>query len=284
MKRLKTLLALPPLAALFACLGLSAAADEGATVPSALSRLLSADAAGAAQGLPLVPLAFVLLFVLLGIVAIIRFSVRYKARFFTLLLSLLISAAAMLLAVTGLYTGTVYAKPSGDPAETVTRFFDNLCAGRYEAACEQLRDYADLGLGDTPSTAAGRQVYDALHKSYAYELVGEPEIKMLDATQGVRFRSLRLPAIEEEVAAETQRQIAAIVESRSTSEVYDEDKHYLPAVTEEAYLAALDAVLAHAEDYYDETELTVALTYTDGRWQMLMSPELLRALSGGTGV
>ena len=284
MKRLKTLLAFLPTAVLLASAGLSAAADEGASVPSALSRALPAEVAGAAQALPLTPLAFVLVFVLLGIVAIIRFSARYKARFFTLLLSLLISAAAMLLAVTGLYTGTIYAKPSGDPRDTVTRFFDDLCAGKYEAACEQLRDYADLGLGDRPSTAAGQQVYDALHKSYAYELMGEPEIKMLDAAQNVRFRYLRLSAIEEEVAAETQRQIAAIVESRSTGEVYDEDKHYLPAVTQEAYLAALDAVLANAEAFYDEAELTVALTYTDGRWQMLMSPELLRALSGGTGV
>ena len=55
-------------------------------------------------------------------------------------------------------------------------------------------------------------------------------------------------------------------------------------MTEQAYLAALDAVLAHAEKYYTEDELTLSLTYTDGRWQMLMSPELLRALGGGTGV
>ena len=189
----------------------------------------------------------------------------------------------MLLSITGVYNGTVYAKPSGDPTQTVVLFFDNLCAGRYDAACEQLRDYADLGLGDTPSTAAGRMVYDALHASYSYELAGEPEVKMLDAVQKVRFRYLALPSIEDDVAAETRRQIEAIVEQSNPNEVYDADRHYLPEVTERAYLAALDAVLAHAEKYYTEDELTLSLTYTDGRWQMLMSPELLRALGGGTG-
>ena len=106
---------------------------------------------------------------------------------------------------------------------------------------------------------------------------------MLDAVQKVRFRYLALPSIEADVAAETQRQIEAIVESSNPNDVYDADRHYRPEVAERAYLAALDAVLAHAEKYYTEDELTLSLTYTGGRWQMLMSPELLRALGGGTG-
>ena len=267
-------------------------ADEASSSDSALlarlserlSSRLSPVVSEVPDGLPVVPLGFVVLFVVLGLIAILRLSFRYRARFFPLLFALLVSAAAMLLSITGVYNGTVYAKPSGDPAQTVVLFFDNLCAGRYDAACEQLRDYADLGLGDTPSTVAGRRVYDALHASYSYELVGEPEVKMLDAVQKVRFRYLALSSIEDDVAAETKRQIEAIVEQSNPNEVYDADRHYLPEVTERAYLAALDAVLAHAEKYYTEDELTLSLTYTDGRWQMLMSPELLRALGGGTGV
>ena len=264
-----------------------APADEASGPDSALltrlSSRLSPVVSKLPKGLPVVPLGFVVLFMVLGLIAILRLSFRYRARFFPLLFALLVSAAAMLLSITGVYNGTVYAKPSGDPAQTVVLFFDDLCAGRYDAACKQLRDYADLGLGDTPSTAAGRMVYDALHASYSYELAGEPEVKMLDAVQKVRFRYLALPSIEDDVAAETRRQIEAIVEQSNPNEVYDADRHYLPEVTERAYLAALDAVLAHAEKYYTEDELTLSLTYTDGRWQMLMSPELLRALGGGTG-
>ena len=265
-----------------------APADEasraGSELLARLSSRLSPVLSRLPKDLPVIPLGFVVLFMLLGLIAVLRLTFRYRARFFPLLFALLVSAAAMLLSITGIYSGTVYAKPSGDPAETVVLFFDNLCAGRYDAACEQLRDYADLGLGDTPSTAAGRMVYDALHASYSYELVGEPEVKMLDAVQKVRFRYLALPSIGDDVAAQTQRQIEAIVEQSNPNEVYDADRHYLPEVTERAYLAALDAVLAHAEKYYTEDELTLSLTYTYGRWQMLMSPELLRALGGGTGV
>ena len=65
----------------------------------------------------------------------------------------------------------------------------------------------------------------------------------------------------------------------------DEAARAFPALHLEVedFLAALDAVLAHADQYYTEDELALSLTYTDGRWQMLMSPELLRALGGGTG-
>ncbi len=258
-------------------------AEEPATPLAALLARLSAFLPDMPDNLPLIPLAFVVLFAVLGLIAILRLSLRFRARFFPLLLSLLVSAAAMLLAIAGLYNGTVYARPSGDPALTVTRFFDDLCAGNYAAACEQLRDYADLGLDVTPSTAAGRRICDALHESYSYELVGEPEIKMLDAVQKVRFRYLALPSIEADAAAETQRQVGIIVDSSNPGDVYDADRHYLPEVAERAYLAALDAVLAQPEKYYTEDELTLSLTYTDGRWQMLMSPELLRALGGGTG-
>ena len=98
----------------------------------------------------------------------------------------------------------------------------------------------------------------------------------------MRFSYLNLPSMEGDVEAETKRQIEAIVNSRPVSAVYDENKHYLPEVTQEAYLAALDTVLAHAEDYYTEESFELSLTYTDGRWQLLTTPALLRALNGGT--
>lgn len=240
------------------------------------------EAAAAAPTPPLVPAAFVGLFLVLGLAAILVLCFRYKARFFTLFLSLLVSAAAMLLAAVGLRAGTIYAKPSGNPQETVTAFFDAVCSGNYDAAYEQLRDYADLGLAAQPSTPAGQKVYEALHRSFSYALEGESRTDKLDAKQTVRFTYLNLPSMESDVEAETKRQIENIVNSRSVSQVYDENKHYRPEVTEEAYLAALDTVLANAESYYTEESFDLSLTYTDGRWQLLTSPALLRALNGGT--
>ena len=243
---------------------------------------MTAAASTAHQTSLLLPAAFVGLFLLLGLIAILVLCVKHKLRFFSLFLALVVSAAAMLLAAAGTQLGTLYAKPSGDPQAAVSTFFDALCAGDYDTAYDQLRDYADLGLAVPPSTPAGQKVYEALHKSFSYELEGDCAADKLDAKQSVRMTYLNLPAMEGEVEAETKRQIEEIVNARTTSEVYDENKRYRPEVTEEAYLAALDTVLAHAEDYYTQESFTLDLTYTDGRWQLLTSPALLRALNGGT--
>ena len=55
----------------------------------------------------------------------------------------------------------------------------------------------------------------------------------------------------------------------------------LPDVADEAYLAALDAVLQSAQGYYTVDELNVPLSYTDGRWQIVADSRLLSALAGG---
>ena len=229
----------------------------------------------------LLPFAFVALFLIFGLVAVIVFGVKYRARVLGLLLAVLIAAAAMALSVIGTQVGTVYARPSGDPAATAEEFLSAICRGDYEPAYRLLRDYADLGLGAEPSTAAGRLANQALHESYDYTLSGPCAVNMLDAVQPLRFRYLDLSSLEEDTAAEATHQLELIVQSRELKDIYDEDKHYLPSVTEEAYLAALDRVLAHAEDYYAELDLELSLTYTDGRWQILTSPALLRALNGG---
>ena len=67
------------------------------------------------------------------------------------------------------------------------------------------------------------------------------------------------------------------------NKIYDANKNYLPEVTEEAYLNAVIAVLKNAENYYKSIDLQLALSYSDGRWQVLASPALLRALNGGAG-
>ena len=166
----------------------------------------------------------------------------------------------------------------------MTTFFDALCAGDYGTAYAQLRDYADLGLGERPASPAGQKVYDALQASYSYSLNGECRTDKLEAEQeGVRLVHLDLTRLEAAVAEETQRQVEAIVQSRPTSAVYDENKRYRSEVADEAYLAALDVVLRDAPSYYSEAEFNLSLAYVGGRWQIIANPSLLRSLAGGIG-
>ena len=57
----------------------------------------------------------------------------------------------------------------------------------------------------------------------------------------------------------------------------------LPEITERAYLQALEKILENAADYYTTEEISLALNYTDGRWQLIMNTSLLKALNGGAG-
>ncbi|MEI3085518.1 MAG: hypothetical protein V8S87_05645 [Oscillospiraceae bacterium] len=90
-------------------------------------------------------------------------------------------------------------------------------------------------------------------------------------------------ALEAAVAEETQVQLKHLVQQLPSSEVYDDNNNYLPEITERAYLQALEKILERAANYYTTEEISLALNYTDGRWQLRMNNSLLKALNGGAG-
>ena len=235
------------------------------------------------KGLPIVSLAAVLIFVIVAIGLVIALCAKYRIKFFWMLLAVIISAATMLVSIVGLHFGTVYAKPSGDPQQTAVEFMDSICNGDYASSYELLRDYSDLGLAKVPETKAAQLAYEALHKSFSYELSGELSVEKLDAVQPVSFRYLDLTAIESAIVEETPKQLELIVEKRPMNQIYDSNRNYLPEVTEEAYLNAVSAVLKNADSYCKEIQIQLSLSYSDGKWQVLASPALLRALNGGAG-
>lgn len=235
------------------------------------------------KGLPIVSLAAVLIFIIVALGLTIGLCVKYRIRFFWILLAIIISAVTMLVSIVGLHFGTVYAKPSGDPQQTAVEFMDSICNGDYASSYELLRDYSDLGLAKVPETKAAQLAYEALHKSFSYELSGELSVEKLDAVQPVSFRYLDLTAIESAIVEETPKQLELIVEKRPMNQIYDSNRNYLPEVTEEAYLNAVSAVLKNADSYCKEIQIQLSLSYSDGKWQVLASPALLRALNGGAG-
>ena len=232
---------------------------------------------------PLAAFLFIALFIAAGVLGALKLKKKYNADLKLTLITVLLCAAGMLLAVAGCFGGTVIAKPTGDPQEAVTVFFDSLIAGDYTAAYDRVRDYTSLGLENEPSTESGKMVYAALHASYSYELTGSAKTDKLDASQNVSFTYLSLPALEAAVADETQTQLKHLVQQLPSSEVYDQNNNYLPEITERAYLQALEKILESAADYYTTEEIPLALNYTDGRWQLIMNNSLLKALNGGAG-
>lgn len=209
-------------------------------------------------------------------------SRKNKIRPFWMVMAIFICATAMLLCAVGLKTGTVHAKPDGDPAEVAEQFLTALTGGDYETAYANLRDYTSLGLETPPETEAGAALYKALVDSYDYELQGECRVEKLDAVQKLRFTYLDLTGIGDELERKTMDELEAIVKERPRAEIYDENDQYRPEIANEAYLRAVKDVMGSAQEYYTSAELELALTYSDGRWQVIMNQGLLKALSGGT--
>lgn len=231
---------------------------------------------------PLLPGGIAVL-TLAAVIALAAYRKRRRINVFWGLLAILFGSGAMLLTAVGCSAGTVYARPSGDPRATAAGFFDALVTGEYETAYALMKDHAGLGLEKEPESEAARLIFAALKDSYHYELVGDCQVNMLKATQRVSFRYLDLAEFTGDLGNLTQEKLKTIVQTRDRDLVYDGDDQYLPAVTQEAYTAALKQSLKTAKSCYTNIEFDLEMEYRGGRWQVLTAPELLVALTGGAG-
>ncbi len=221
---------------------------------------------------------------LLAAIALMLYRRRNKINLFWGLLAIFFSGGTMLMAVVGSSMGTIYANPSGDPRSSVTEFFDALVTGDYETAYSLMDDYSDLGLAAQPESEAGKLIYDALMQSYHYEFIGDCQVNMIQASQRVSLRYLDVAAVTAQLRELTAKELKLLVQTRDHDQVYDDEENYLPEITQEAYILALQRALKDARSCYTTVEFEVSLKYTGGKWLVLTAPELLTALSGGTGV
>lgn len=220
----------------------------------------------------------------LAAIALVVYRRHNRINLFWALLAILLSGGTMLMAVVGSSVGTIYANPSGDPRSSVTEFFDALVTGDYETAYSLMDDYSDLGLASEPETEAGKLIYDALKQSYHYELIGSCETEMILATQRVSMRYLDVAAVSSQLDELTAKKLKILVQTMDHDQVYDAEDNYLPEITQQAYIQALEQALKDARSCYTTVEFDVSLKYSGGKWLVHTAPELLTALSGGTGV
>lgn len=266
-----------------------ALAKEAAATPAPAIELVQPSASpegnfpGSGGGIgAILAVAGVIAALLLAVCAALRSGKRKNVRPGWAIAAAGLAAAAMLLSLVGVNAGTLVARAEGDPAAAATEFMDALMAGDYATAYSHMAGYSGLGLENAPADAVGQKMYDALRESYAYELTGDCTVDKLEARQQLSFTYLDLTAMEEQVQEETLEQLKGIVQSRPKSQLYDENDNYLPEVAQEAYAAAVSAVLESAEEYYTTVGILLELEYSDEQWRVVPSPQLLKAVSGGT--
>ena len=206
---------------------------------------------------------------------------RGKLRAFWLALAVILAVVAVLLCVAATLMGSLYIRPSGDPQETVIRFFDAIKRGDTAEAYACLSDYESLGLENVPATKDGQLLYQALQASYDYSLSGDCRVEGLNAVQRVKFTYLNVGQAASDAAAKVGDVLAVLIEERPREELADADGNILDSVNEEAFLTALHQVLEDPMHYTRSTELELHLVYNGSEWRIVTSPELITALIGG---
>ena len=217
----------------------------------------------------------------IGFVVIFRHNVSGKVNAFWAVLAIILTALALVLCITGSNFGTLYAKPGGDPGETVSTFLDAILAEEYDTAYDCLSNYSSLGLELTPETEESRMLYDALKQSYGFTLRGTAEIDRLTARQTVALMHLNLKAVKNDAAGRVEALLQELAEKRPHEQIFDENGKVLPAVSDEVYRTALAQALDTGNRYYTSSDIEIELEYVNGRWLIRAGESLLSALSGG---
>ena len=176
-----------------------------------------------------------------------------KVNVFWAFLTILLVLLSFVLCVYGASGGVLFARPSGNPQDAVTGFFNALEAGNYDLACSYVDGYSSLGLENTPESEEGQLLFSALKRSYDYSLSGSCALAGTAASQKVLVRYLDLAAVD--AAAQ--------------------------AVAGEEYITALRQILADPDPYCTSDFYDIPVTYTNGTWTMTLGSDLLSALQGG---
>ena len=259
----------------------SAAATQAEQSQTASELPVPEEKSGMGMG-ALISGIFIVIALIASIGAIIHVKKKKYMKTLWAILAVILSTLALILCIVGAGSGTLIAKPEGDPQQYAVEFMDSITSGNYQQAYSLLKGYSSLGLENEPADEAAEIMYEALKSSYSYSLTGECIVDLLEARQQIQFTYLDLPSTEADIQAKTMDELEIIVNSRSKSAVYDENNNYRPEVTREAYTNAVKAVLASPEKYYISTGIQLQLEYTGGAWSVIPAESLLTALSGNT--
>ncbi|MCR5598331.1 MAG: phosphodiester glycosidase family protein [Lachnospiraceae bacterium] len=220
---------------------------------------------------------------LLSFIIVLLLSIKKKIRFFAAASGLIVSCASVYLFVIAPYAGTVSLHPEGDPKAVVNEFFTDICLEDYEAAHALTDSRVAYGVEMIPENDLEECYIEKLRAGYSYEMIGEPLVKGLRASQNVKVRYFNMPSTGMDVKAKTMANLDDYVQSHPKDEVYDEKNNYLDGITDLMYERAVKSVVGGGKSYFYSFDLLqVEMEYTDGRWQIVMDDELKNVLNGGT--
>ena len=197
------------------------------------------------------------------------------------LLALVLTAAGICLAVGNRDASPVLAKQPEAARVQVQTMLDALRDGEYAEVSSCLYGTPDLGMNAQAADPVGQLFWDALGKSFRYEMAEEFHATDSGVSLDVTISALDLSTATVNLRERAQKLLEQrIAEAEDPDEIYDANNEYREDFVMNAlYDAAMQAL---AEDAREVTwDLTLNLIYENGQWWIMPEQELLKALSGG---
>lgn len=208
-------------------------------------------------------------------------AVKYLFSVLLAAIGLSAAAAAVFLCVKFVDAKPVLLTPPDVARSKVIMLMNAVSEGDYEEASQAIYGTPDLGVDREAADEVGVLIWDAFEGSVTYELLGDCYTTDQGLAQDIAITCLDVTSVTENLKTRSQTMLEQrVAEAEDVSDIYDENNEY----REDFVMTVLrDAVVdALEEDARKMTvELTVNLSYQDGKWWVVADEALLDAISGG---
>lgn len=208
-------------------------------------------------------------------------AVKYLFSVLLAAIGLSAAAAAVFLCMKFVDAKPVLLTPPDVARSKVIMLMNAVSEGDYEEASQAIYGTPDLGVDREAADEVGVLIWDAFEGSVTYELLGDCYTTDQGLAQDIAITCLDVTSVTENLNERSQAMLEQrVAEAEDVSDIYDENNEYredfVMAVLRDAVVDALD------EDARKMTvELTVNLSYQDGKWWVVADEALLDAISGG---
>ena len=191
------------------------------------------------------------------------------------------AAAAIFLCMKFVDAKPMLLTPPDVARSKVIMLMNAVAEGNYEEASQAIYGTPDLGVNREAGDEVGIMIWDAFEGSLTFELVGDCYTTDQGLAQKVSVTCLDVTSVTANLKERAQTLLEQRMEAASNvSEIYDENNEYW----EDFVMAVLNDAVKDAleEDAKQMTvELTVNLSYQDGKWWVVADEALFNAISGG---
>lgn len=198
-----------------------------------------------------------------------------------LVIGIILCLSVLFFAIYSTKSGILYVTTDGNPADTVTSFYDAMISGNYDEAYTYLKDYQSLGMDGSYSDEYSEQIYSLLTSNYSYELIDKPTISDFTASQQVAFTYIDVQEIDEEISKYIEPILESKVESMSRHELYDDNGNYKSSLLDEVYREAFFTALSNPSIFLTTVTYDANLEYINGSWLLLVNDDMVNSFAGG---